>query len=443
MSASGIRRSVTTVTLTVIGLPLIVWLVYLDQVRLLLLEEAILSDLDIASSLTADTRQWIPTKYTWKDFSVAGVNLATYGLQPPASVRERQQSAPPFQLYADFDLSSQIKGNETWFDLVRYRRDVQEPTLPFYVDKVARRRWLQAHQIPAPHAYANFYQSEWTQQSPHANEQEQHLLTLLPMDLDFVAKPTHLSCSGGVWLTKTVNGTLFLGNGKQKFKPVTNNDHTIDTTRQNIAKDLVKSLHTVQEKCAGKIPESWALQNVHPGVFIEDRFTGWEANDDDRAGMEFKVFTIWGKAWMVVYRPGYDHVGGFFFPNGTAMPWEMQKTGKQLDPVPDWMDWKRLIAIAERLGAHKDMFRTDIFVGIPSRKRRLLGPTATPHDFLAAVEIAVSETEVHPTPYGKETNEVFEEGSRLWLAGYRIGNYLVVPNTEVPPAFVQSGEFAL
>ena len=34
------------------------------------------------------------------------------------------------------------------------------------------------------------------------------------------------------------------------------------------------------------------------------------------------------------------------------------------------------------------------------------------------VQMVVSETEIHPTPYGPETNPVFEEGARLWLQGY-------------------------
>eukprot|EP00977_Amphora_coffeiformis_P018354 scaffold6420_cov168-Amphora_coffeaeformis.AAC.32 len=315
--------------------------------------------------------------------------------------------------------------NETWFDLVRYRRDVEEPSLAFYVDKVARRRWFAANGIPCPKVYAVKYESELTT-SGDRKDKELSILKLLPdIGIDFAAKPTHLSCSGGVWLPKHVGATTYIGNGKKKFQPAN------DFSMAQLASSLTDSLETVQELCGGKIPESWALQKVHPGILIDERFTGWEAADDNRGGMEFKVFTIWGKAWMIVYRPGYDHVGGFFYPNGTALPW-----GRP-DPVPSWLDFGKLVTIAEQLGHHKDMFRTDIFVGIPASKRAQL---REPNNFLSAVEINVSETEIHPTPYGKDTNEVFEEGARIWLAGYGMGRFTVVSNSEVPPEYIQSGE---
>ncbi|KAL7579141.1 hypothetical protein ACA910_019166 [Epithemia clementina (nom. ined.)] len=54
--------------------------------------------------------------------------------------------------------------------------------------------------------------------------------------------------------------------------------------------------------------------------------------------------------------------------------------------------------------------------------------------------LAVSETEIFPTPYDQaETMRKFEEGTRLWLEGYqRPGFYTVVPNREVPHSFVQA-----
>ena len=102
------------------------------------------------------------------------------------------------------------------------------------------------------------------------------------------------------------------------------------------------------------------------------------------------------------------------------MYWE----GKN-EPLPDWVDWDRIIAIAERLGRHKDMFRTDIFVGVSSDR------AATPL-------YVVSETEIHPTPI-RGTERVFDEGGRLWLAGYQKGNYKVIPDNEIPAEFLQSG----
>ena len=79
--------------------------------------------------------------------------------------------------------------------------------------------------------------------------------------------------------------------------------------------------------------------------------------------------------------------------------------------------------MAEELGKHKDMFRTDIFVGLSSE--RSTEPL-----------YVVSETEIHPTPI-RGTERVFNEGGRLWLAGYKIGNFKVIPDTEVPAEFLE------
>ena len=100
------------------------------------------------------------------------------------------------------------------------------------------------------------------------------------------------------------------------------------------------------------------------------------------------------------------------------------------------------------MGQHKDMFRTDIFVG-----RSVPNHGNSYNDDTAAIRYVISETEVHPTPLrGFET--VFEEAGRLWLAGYYLlsrnrsggtgsgssSNDLVlsvVPNTEVPRGYPQ------
>jgi len=91
------------------------------------------------------------------------------------------------------------------------------------------------------------------------------------------------------------------------------------------------------------------------------------------------------------------------------------------------------------------MFRTDIFVGIPTAS---LSDNDNDNDNdnenknkndNDAIRYVVSETEIHPTPLrGFET--VFEEAGRLWLAGYYLlsqhRKLSVVPNTEVPDGFV-------
>mmetsp|Transcript_1988 Transcript_1988/g.3576 ORF Transcript_1988/g.3576 Transcript_1988/m.3576 type:complete len:110 (-) Transcript_1988:199-528(-) len=88
-----------------------------------------------------------------------------------------------------------------------------------------------------------------------------------------------------------------------------------------------------------------------------------------------------------------------------------------------------LIEIAENLGAHKDMFRVDIFVGIPASAN--VPENATVKERMKYLEIAVSECEIFPTTIFP-TDTLSEEMARLWLAGYKMGNYVTVPNSEVP-----------
>jgi hypothetical protein len=117
----------------------------------------------------------------------------------------------------------------------------------------------------------------------------------------------------------------------------------------------------------------------------------------------------------------------------------LQWDEEQSHDLPDWINWPRIVDLAEQLGRNKDMFRTDIFVGVPAGALR---SDATQQERLNAVQYVVSECEVHPTPL-KGCDEIFAEAGRLWLAGYRIGNYKIVPNTEVPSEFLESGMIAV
>jgi len=394
-------------------------------------------------------------EFTFDSFQVAGVDLAWFGLfddrdtgsgfsvdttivaSPMLHIRQQQQSSP-FELFEDFDLSSQLIGNETWIDLIGYRRDSEFPSLSFYVDKVARKRWLPTTNIN-PNGLESFvlkYGSELVvgmNNNNNTNEsmeeqQRKSLLHLLPIGKDYAAKPTHLSCAGGVWLTKNVGNTTFIGHGKKQMKE--NPDFSIDV----IAKDLARQLQKVGTSCGKSVEESIALQRVKPGIVVEERFTSWE-EEDNRGGMEFKVFTIWGRFFVAIWRPGMDGAAGIFHRNGTNLEWAGTS-----EPLPDWIDWQQIVGIAERSGVSKDMFRTDIFVGVPSGSLVLRNGTSN-EQRLKAVRYVISENEIHPTElfHYKHMKKIFDEGSRLWLAGYFGGNYKVVPNSEVPAAFIENG----
>ena len=454
------------------------------------------------------SRSFNRTKYTFDSFVVAGgIDLAGFGLdndpwrrgQSPLSSSSRDST---FELFEDFDLSRNIQGNETWIELLEYRRDATHPSLSFYVDKVAFKRWLVVSypdlEIDGIESYLLKYASELEQEAELKNSQKtlnytpkenilvQELLRSLPTDVDYAAKPTHLSCSGGVWLVhkdKATN-TTYVGNGKKKMKAwsannniKSNNKSTNSDERKEIAQDLSSNLQKVQEKCGRSVVESYALRHVRPGIVVEERFTQPttlnlnenENNDIDdnensdesflKGGMEFKVFTIWGRAWVTVWRPGTDGVKALFCRNGTNLIFDppikknqkstASSTSESLSTLPDWLDWNKVISIAEKLGRHKDMFRTDVFVGVSSGRNSK-----------ETIRYVVSETEIHPTPLrGFET--VFEEAGRLWLAGYyylfsekkeqRRGygdqrghvspNFRVVPNTEVPRSFYQENDY--
>jgi hypothetical protein len=55
--------------------------------------------------------------------------------------------------------------------------------------------------------------------------------------------------------------------------------------------------------------------------------------------------------------------------------------------------------------------------------------------------MAISESEIFPTTIFVDGN-LPEEATRLWIAGYKIGNYRVVPNTEVPEEFMLTGKLS-
>ena len=433
-------------------------------------------------SFLEKTPKFNRTKYTFDTFVVAGgIDLAGFGLDDEIKrTNEYFENIAYFELFQDFDLSPNLRGDETWIELLEYRRDATHPSLSLYVDKVAFKEWLLTSyseiKIAGPKSYLLKYASELYRdvesvrqaqnapKSSKANLLTEEVLKSLPTDLDYAAKPTHLSCSGGVWLVHNdlATNTAYVGNGKKKMKVFelsknSNPESTVIDVRKEIAEDLSQNLQKVQEKCGRTVIESYALRHVRPGIVVEERFTqptiadgNTKATHDGdgeaflKGGMEFKVFTIWGKAWLTVWRPGTDGVKALFFRNGTNLvfdpPIKNKKTKPSSDPeihkLPEWLEWDKVINIAETLGRNKDMFRTDIFVGVAVSVSGESSDEET-------IRYVVSETEIHPTPLrGFET--VFEEAGRLWLAGYYYlfaaksrssPAFKVIPNTEVPRSF--------
>lgn len=369
---------------------------------------------------------WPSTMHTIPNFEVAGVNLGEYGLDEAFDPDKADPiNAEPFQLFEDFDIGHLIKGSESWDDLITYRNSMQSPSLSFYVDKVARKRWLPTQGFQQVTQYALNYKFELTE-SGTVEDETQAIFERLPNKTDYAAKPTHHSETSGVWLVSydaETNTTLVSSTAKQLI-----NDLSFDN--RNAAADLANNLHAKADP-----HESWVLKNVKPGVVVEERYVDFD--NFARPPLEFCIFTIWGRVWLATMNTVVDQhrsLDGVVYRNGT-MP-----AGTRVQEIADFVDWPHLVNVAERLGANKDMFRTDIFVGIPAGSPSLRNG-ASLEERKAAVQFSVSECEIYPTTLFYP-EEVEKEGARLWIAGYRMGNYRTVANSEVPEEFVLTGSLS-
>jgi hypothetical protein len=129
------------------------------------------------------------------------------------------------------------------------------------------------------------------------------------------------------------------------------------------------------------------------------------------------------------------YLGRWMYRNGTMARGD---DSKELD---DYVEFSRVVDIAETLGANKDMFRVDIFVGLPAGSPALRAD-ASREERLEAVEYVVNECEIYPTTNFRKWQQLAQDGARLWVAGYKNGNYVTVPNTEVPKEFLETGSLS-
>jgi hypothetical protein len=377
---------------------------------------------------------WKKSEFTLSHFEVGGVNLALYKQEQEAQQIKVSPESDPFELYEDFNIADQITGEESWADLMTYRRLLERPSLSFYVDKVAQKRWLPTMGISQPHVFALKYTHELTD-SGKSEDERSAIMKLLPPKADYAAKPTHMSQTNGVWLVKhnTEDGITHFSNTAKEMT----GEEAFDA--RLLAEGVSKFLHQKPNGDESEDdPESWVLRNVKPGIVIERLFT--DVENEDIPPLEFTIFTIWGKVWVaqmdIVEEEDRFYVG-FAHRNGSML---VDHSG-QTFTVPDWVDYAELVRIAENLGAHKDMFRTDIFVGVPAG---VLKAGATTEERMATVQVVVSNSEIYPTTVFSAGDEnICEEGARLWIAGYKMGNHRIIPNTEVPAAFLETGFCAL
>jgi hypothetical protein len=370
------------------------------------------------------------TQHTFDRYVVGGVNIAAFSYDNEDYEEQHEQAtvlpnAKPYKLYDSFSLADQITGDEGWWDLIRYRQLLQRPVNSFYYDKVALKRWLPTIDVAIPESYLIKYGKELSS-SGDIDEETEAILKLLPSKKDFAAKPSHMSFKNGLWLIKydEEKDVELVSKGHYEMKEMSGRFQPIW-----VAETLAEHLHDKPLDY-----ESWTLHNVEPGVIVEERFTSIEC---DCPPIEANVFVIWGRVWMAevtVIEPHGNFIAGWVYRNGTVIP----RTGFKRNMFLrwPWINWQRVVNLAERVGAHKDMLRVDVFVGFPYATP--ISNNATAEEKAEAVEYVVSEIAFHPTTY-LDKEEIREEGARLWLAGYLIGNYIEVPNDEVPEIFQETG----
>jgi hypothetical protein len=389
-------------------------------------------------------------RFTLDDFVVLGVNLARFGFEDDdhhddtdehhhhhhhqQSSRRRLEVSPhKYQLFDTFDIAPNIQGHEHWLDLVRYHRDLQRPSLIFYMDKVAQKRYMAAVGYPVPKTFALYYDHELVvtnDETSRIQEQQDHIRGVLPQQASYVVKPTHKSSSSGVWLVRYDSQTQRQTMGYSGHPTVTEFDETA------IAQRVVKDLHDTAATF-----ESWALLHAPPGFVVEERYSSWDS--DVQAAYEFKTFTIWGRVYMAYLKRGNGPYLALVYRNGTIL--NCQNTNTDWKVIPDMLQFDQVVTLAEQLGKNKDMFRVDIFVGLPSDEvsssTSSSAGEADPNNNNKSkpkLRVVVSETEFHPTSAFKDP-EILEEAARLWMAGYKMNIYSLIPNTEVPKAFLDNG----
>lgn len=348
--------------------------------------------------------------------------------------------AKTFELFQNFDMSQSVlqhkfrQGEDNLYNKMNaLRKASHDLSLSFYLDKVAFKMHLQNIGVDIPPVYymkhfKNLFNHKHERIQDHHNYNEKilqnytaQILAQIQGRQDYVAKVSHMSYADGVVVIKNFHHNLLAD-----FALIPQDSDTADVMYPaEVARTLAEFVHFPSLLSH----ESWALNQVQPGLVVEERMTGATSwGDDNGPGIEFKTFTIWGKAYVTIWcQLGKIHA--MVFRNGTALEMagdgqyrEMTSTVRQL---PEWLDWERVVAISERLGANKDMFRTDVFVGVPASSSR------GPED----VTYVVSEVEIYST-YGVGLLE--EEMGRLWLQGYLDGEYKVIPNHESSPDVKES-----
>ena len=340
----------------------------------------------------------------------------------------------PYELFYNFDISHLIRPGMSWYELLDIRQQLRRPTLSFYVDKRQYKARMTELGIDIPQIY------HVQNADPAADEATferitQSLENLLAVQKDYVAKPTHLSCSDQVYVVK--NGLNIYSKLHAPVQP------------RLVAANMTMALRTRSSVWG----ESWALHHVPPGVLIEERISA--GGDDDTAALEFKTIVIWGRVWASEVKRGTDTIQ-ILGRDGRGL----QGEGKHPDLVQ--VDWARVRSLAERLAVHTDCFRVDIFVAeaLASRRSGLTALDETraeeEDEYKEEEEEEEEDQQQHQQPertrisrylvseveiFMTQSLPMFEQAAALWLEGYS-RRIVLIPNGEIrgPYASMQDPE---
>ncbi|CAB9514926.1 expressed unknown protein [Seminavis robusta] len=389
-----------------------------------------------------DPQEYQRTVWTLDTFPVNGVNLARYGFENEhAHHKQRRASATmeeEFELFEDFDISSFLEGTNKLSvgghshenkrspaHMLMYQRHSEEPSLAFYMDKIAQKSFLKAIGIPVPLSHLAKYHDEFVtgKDGKQADgDREEEIRKLLPNKSDYVVK-SHKS--GGVIFVSFVEET---------------NSHimwTVDSSgkkgEEYSADAVAHQINDVMHPRKNHFLDPWAMAFVQPGVVIEDRFTSFESVD--KPPMHLSVYVIWGRVWMATWRdaegPGHS---GLVFRNGTVIMDDMAVV-----KMPRWAKWDLVMETAEDIAAHKDILQIDFLIGVSAEAAYMLSQaTVSRQEKLAEVQIVVSGIKLNPSDkFPNGNKDLLNEMGRLWIAGYEMGIHRLIPNNEVPPEYVQ------
>eukprot|EP00797_Seminavis_robusta_P030727 Sro64_g036400.2 (426) ;mRNA; f:103092-104369 len=315
------------------------------------------------------------TVYTLDEFVVAGVNLAQYGLE--TETQQQQQTIvlsnipePPFDLYKDWDLASQLHGQERWRDLISlFNKVLRDSTVGSkYHDLSAVKQWLQS--LGVPMARVNPETKPLSMGASHKLKKQKQQKVNQKTTTTIPRPP--------------------VASTKKRQKPVVDKHHT--DTQQFVVKEE---------------EDVWIVQTkvVEPQEIMEERSLVADGF------LEFQCLLLWGRVYAVQWKQESHHKG-IVHRNGTSWVSQHEKT------LPLWVDWDQVVATAERVGAHKSLFRVDV-LALPKAKKKY----------------AVSQVDFVPSRSflgGKHehTTALWQEATRLLMAGYKMGHYRTIPNAE-------------